>query len=129
VLGIFGYTYGSLLGVFLVRMLTKTRGSETGNLVAMVCGFIAVAVLSGLHNDLWNLLHPSDPDFLAWMWAHPILRCDVTRSGGVRKIKATAVVTKVPAVIRHGKSMVGSQSPMPMLESRALRMILKAEAA
>jgi solute:Na+ symporter, SSS family len=71
VLGIFGYTYGSLLGVFLVGMLTKTRGSETGNLVAMVCGFIAVAVLSGLHNDLWNLLHPSDPDFLAWMAGHP----------------------------------------------------------
>jgi solute:Na+ symporter, SSS family len=47
VLGIFGYTYGSLLGVFLVGMLTKTRGSERGNLVAMVCGFIAVAFLSG----------------------------------------------------------------------------------
>jgi len=56
VLGIFGYTYGSLLGVFLVGMLTKTRGSERGNLVAMACGFIAVTFLSGLHNDLWNLL-------------------------------------------------------------------------
>jgi solute:Na+ symporter, SSS family len=71
VLGIFGYTYGSLLGVFLVGMLTRTRGSETGNLVAMACGFVAVAFLSGLHNDLWNLLHPSDPDFLAWMAQHP----------------------------------------------------------
>jgi hypothetical protein len=71
VLGIFGYTYGSLLGVFLVGMLTKTRGSERGNLVAMVCGFIAVALLSGLHNDLWNLLHPLDPDFLDWMARHP----------------------------------------------------------
>ena len=71
VLGIFGYTYGSLLGVFLVGMLTKTRGSERGNLVAMVCGFIAVAFLSGLHNDIWNLLHPSDPEFLAWMAGHP----------------------------------------------------------
>ena len=27
--------------------------------------------------------------------------------GGVRKIKPTAAVTNVPAVIRHGKSMVG----------------------
>ena len=71
VLGIFGYTYGSLLGVFLVGMLTKTRGSERGNLVAMVCGFIAVAFLSGLYNDIWNLLHPSDPDFLDWMTRHP----------------------------------------------------------
>jgi solute:Na+ symporter, SSS family len=58
VLGIFGYTYGSLLGVFLVGLLTKRRGSEAGNLSAMVCGFLVVAVLSGLHNDIWTLLHP-----------------------------------------------------------------------
>jgi len=71
VLGIFGYTYGSLLGVFLVGMLTKTRGSERGNLLAMLCGFLAVALLSGLHNDLWNLLHPSNPAFLQWQQLHP----------------------------------------------------------
>ncbi|MEI6714352.1 MAG: sodium:solute symporter [Verrucomicrobiota bacterium] len=59
VLGIFGYTYGSLLGVFLIGLLTKNRGSEKGNLVAMSIGFIAVAALSGLHNDLWALLHPA----------------------------------------------------------------------
>ena len=59
VLGIFGYTYGSLLGVFLVGLLTKRRGNEAGNLFAMVCGFLVVAVLSGLHNDIWTLLHPN----------------------------------------------------------------------
>lgn len=53
VLGIFGYTYGSLLGIFLVGLMTKTRGSDTGNLIAMACGFIVVAVLSGLPNDLF----------------------------------------------------------------------------
>lgn len=62
VLGIFGYTYGSLLGVFLVGLLSRRRGSETGNLFAMLAGFVAVALFSGLHNDLWALLHPSlDP--------------------------------------------------------------------
>jgi solute:Na+ symporter, SSS family len=71
VIGVFGYTYGSLLGVFLIGMLTKTRGSDRGNLVAMGCGFIAVAILSGLHNDIWNLLHPLDPDFLSWVSSHP----------------------------------------------------------
>jgi solute:Na+ symporter, SSS family len=59
VLGIFGYTYGSLLGVFLVGLLTRRRGSEAGNLIAMICGFLVVAVLSGLHNDIWTLLHPN----------------------------------------------------------------------
>ena len=42
VLGIFGYTYGSLLGVFLAGMLTKSRGNNTGNIIAMIVGFIAV---------------------------------------------------------------------------------------
>ncbi len=70
VLGIFGYTYGSLLGVFLVGLLTKRRGSEAGNLFAMICGFLVVAVLSGLHNDLWTLLHPPGPgEARAALWA------------------------------------------------------------
>ncbi len=59
VLGIFGYTYGSLLGIFLVGMLTRTRGDNRGNVIAMICGFIFVALLSGLHNDIWALLHPT----------------------------------------------------------------------
>lgn len=53
VLGIFGYTYGSLLGIFLVGLMTKTRGSDRGNLVAMAAGFIVVAILSGLPNDIY----------------------------------------------------------------------------
>ena len=32
VLGIFGYTYGSLLGVFLLGLTTKNRGTDIGNL-------------------------------------------------------------------------------------------------
>jgi len=56
VLGSFGYTYGSLLGIFLVGMLSKTRGNCTGNATAMICGFIAVAILSNLPNDLWQMM-------------------------------------------------------------------------
>ncbi len=48
VLGIFGYTYGSLLGVFLLGMLTRGRGSDRGNVIGMISGFLVVAVLSGL---------------------------------------------------------------------------------
>ncbi len=47
-LGIFGYTYGSLLGVFLLGMLTRNRGSDTGNLIAMAAGFLVIALLTGL---------------------------------------------------------------------------------
>jgi SSS family solute:Na+ symporter len=66
VLGIFGYTYGSLLGVFLAGMLTKSRGNNTGNIIAMIIGFIAVAVLSGLHNTVWILLHHGDATAILW---------------------------------------------------------------
>ena len=52
VLGSFGYTYGSLLGIFLVGMTTRTRGTSGGNLLAMVIGFAVVAVLSDLPNDV-----------------------------------------------------------------------------
>ena len=44
-LGIFGYTYGSLLGVFLLGMLTRGRGNDKGNIMAMIAGFVVVILL------------------------------------------------------------------------------------
>lgn len=55
VLGIFGYTYGSLLGVFLLGMLSKNRGCDKGNYIAMICGFICVSIFSGLPNQVLEL--------------------------------------------------------------------------
>ncbi len=49
-LGIFGYTYGSLLGVFLLGMLTKKRGNDIGNIIAMLAGFVAIITLEILGN-------------------------------------------------------------------------------
>ena len=51
-LGIFGYTYGSLLGVFLCGIFTRRRGNDFGNIIAMIVGFIVVAILSGLPNNI-----------------------------------------------------------------------------
>ncbi len=55
VLGIYGYTYGSVLGIFLAGMLTKSRGNVFGNIIAMIIGFIVVAILSGLPNSIANI--------------------------------------------------------------------------
>ncbi len=55
ILGSFGYTYGSLLGIFIVGLFTKTRGSETGNVIAMIAGIVAVAYLSDLPNEVWKM--------------------------------------------------------------------------
>jgi SSS family transporter len=68
ILGSFGYTYGSLLGIFMVGLFTKTRGSEGGNVLAMVAGMVAVAWLSNLPNDLARMItgHElyTNPDWL-----------------------------------------------------------------
>lgn len=67
ILGSFGYTYGSLLGIFLVALFTKSRGNDKGNLIAMSAGFLVVTVLSNLFGagDLVNSLlsggHPVIP--------------------------------------------------------------------
>ena len=64
VLGIFGYTYGSLLGVFLCGIFTRKRGNDFGNIVAMIIGFIVVAILSGLPNGIASI-------FGAHLYAQP----------------------------------------------------------
>ena len=56
ILGSFGYTYGALLGVFIVALFTRSRGSETGNMIAMAAGVIVVAILSNLPNQLWGMI-------------------------------------------------------------------------
>ena len=62
VLGVFGYTYGSLLGIFLLGLTTKTRGTDRGNLAGMIAGFIGVAILSGLPWDLFNAVRGQSYD-------------------------------------------------------------------
>ncbi len=44
-IGILGYTYGALVGVFLLGMLTRNRGRDGANVVAMIVGIMSVLVL------------------------------------------------------------------------------------
>jgi SSS family solute:Na+ symporter len=70
VVGIFGYTYGSLLGIFFAGMLTKNRGNDFGNILAMILGFVIVAILSGLPNGVAGILGKKlyqQPDWLPVM--------------------------------------------------------------
>ena len=67
ILGIFGYTYGSLLGIFMVGLFTKTRGSDRGNGLAMLMGFLVVAYLSGLDSDVCRLFGGSGLARPEWM--------------------------------------------------------------
>jgi Na+/proline symporter len=60
ILGSFGYTYGSLLGIFMVALFTSNRGSEAGNPVAMLAGIVVVAFLSNLPNDVAKMITGHD---------------------------------------------------------------------
>jgi SSS family solute:Na+ symporter len=95
ILGSFGYTYGALLGVFIVALFTRSRGSETGNAIAMVAGVIVVAILSNLPNQLWGMIaggkfyeNPS------WM---PIIEFPWRIMAGTLVTVAVALCFKTPA--------------------------------
>jgi len=71
VLGIAGFIVGPMLGVFLVGMLTRGRGSDVGNIVAVTVGLFTTVILGGLHIDAANLAAPllgMSPDFVRPEW-------------------------------------------------------------
>jgi len=67
-LGIAGYILGPMLGVFLLGMLTRTRGSDRGNVIAVTAGLAAVLIASGRHVDLANLLTPGTARYELPTW-------------------------------------------------------------
>lgn len=67
VLGILGFTFGSLLGVFLLAVLTKSRGSDTGNILAMLSGIAAVLFLSNVLG-IQTKLGIEQPFVLSFPW-------------------------------------------------------------
>ncbi len=93
VLGSFGYTYGSLLGIFLVGMTTKTRGSCTGNLLAMLAGFMVVAILSNLFNDVGAMFGVRVYEVPAWL---PVIEFPWRIAFGTVVTYAVAVSFRTP---------------------------------
>jgi len=94
VLGSFGYTYGSLLGIFLVGMTTKTRGSCTGNLLAMLAGFLVVAVLSNLFNDVGAMFGTRVYEVPDWL---PVIEFPWRIAFGTVVTYAVAVCFRTPS--------------------------------
>ncbi|MBA3651257.1 MAG: sodium:proline symporter [Chthoniobacterales bacterium] len=61
-IGILGYTYGALLAVFLLGMLTRGRGRDGVNVIAMIAGIMSVLILCKVKLpafDFGALLHGS----------------------------------------------------------------------
>ncbi|PQV63086.1 transporter, SSS family [Abditibacterium utsteinense] len=72
VLGIAGFILGPMLGVFLIGMFTKNRGSDKGNVLAVTLGLMTTVVMGDLHIAFLNAIagafgHPDAyirPDWL-----------------------------------------------------------------
>lgn len=95
ILGSFGYTYGSLLGVFIVALFTRSRGSEAGNAIAMVAGIIAVAALSNLPNEISGMILGTDLyQNPSWM---PVIEFPWRIMAGTLVTVAVALCFKTPS--------------------------------
>lgn len=58
VLGIAGFILGPMLGVFLVGMFTRGRGSDVGNLIAISAGLLATVIVGKLDVMIVNSVAP-----------------------------------------------------------------------
>src|SRR5437016_112801 len=67
-LGIFGYTYGALVGVFLLGMLTRRRGSDDANVVGMIVGIMSVLVLCKVTMPAFDVLALLRGKLVAAQW-------------------------------------------------------------
>lgn len=67
-LGIAGYILGPMLGVFMLGMVTKTRGSDLGNMLAVTAGLLVIFVASGRFLDLLNLFATPEAPYTLPLW-------------------------------------------------------------
>ena len=53
-IGILGYGYGAILGVFLLGVLTEHRGNDIANIFGMLLGIAAVLILAKIQIPLYD---------------------------------------------------------------------------
>lgn len=111
VLGSFGYTYGSLLGVFLVGMLSKTRGNCTGNVIAMLIGMMLTLFASGAHNDIYDIFHDQEARYrntvMEWHKVHP----DSSPDAEYLSAKTRIPIDDLPAIAAHPNAQARFYAP------------------
>jgi solute:Na+ symporter, SSS family len=108
-LGVAGYILGPMLGVFLVGMLTRTRGSDPGNVIAVSAGLVTVVLASGRYLDLLDLfgVHLARPDWLPrveFTW-YALIGATATFCTGLLFRTPPAVVEAAAARARQGEAM------------------------
>jgi Na+/proline symporter len=67
VLGIANFILGPMLGVFLIGMFTRGRGSDVGNMVAVSAGLLTTIILGDVYVPLLNLVGFHGVKHPAWL--------------------------------------------------------------
>jgi len=67
-IGILGYTYGALVGIFLLGMLTRTRGADGTNVIGMTFGIMSVLVLCKISMPAFDVLALLKGKLVAAQW-------------------------------------------------------------
>ncbi|MDB6147491.1 MAG: sodium solute transporter superfamily [Spartobacteria bacterium] len=67
-IGILGYTYGALLAVFLLGMLTRNRGADWPNVIAMIVGIMSVLILCKVAIPAFDLAALSSGKLVPGTW-------------------------------------------------------------
>lgn len=97
-IGILGYTYGSLLGIFLLGMLSTRLGSDKMNVVAMAGGILSVFFLGKVHLpglvDFGKWMPAWWPE-IAWPW-YVLIGCSTT-------LLLSIIFTVFPTSIQRGQ--------------------------
>ena len=125
VLGIAGFILGPMLGVFLIGMFTRNRGSDRGNIIALSAGLVATVVLGDLHITFLNAIAPmlgrvepfSRPEWLpqvSFTWFAMIGSTVVFAVGALFKTPQSALDT---ARRRAEEVEAGEDRPLDMREA------------
>jgi len=127
VLGIAGFILGPMLGVFLLGMLTKTRGSDFGNMIAITVGLIVTIFAGGLHVAIFDLIAPTwDVTLAMAKWQKDHITVSFTWFGvvGSAVVFLVGVLFRTPPdALAHARRQAeladaGEDRPMHLREQR-----------
>jgi Na+/proline symporter len=125
VLGIAGFILGPMLGVFLIGMLTKRRGSDAGNMIAISAGLLATIVVGKLNITILNAMAPLFG--ITWTFRQPVWIPEVSFTWwamiGAFVVFGVGVLFRTPAHVLQSAARHAAQAQTAEDVPLALRQI------
>src|SRR5436309_7934395 len=127
VLGIAGFILGPMLGVFLIGMFTRRRGSDVGNVVAIAFGLAATIVVGKLNILILNAVAPLFG--ISWTFEQPAVIPEVSFTWwamiGALVVFSVGILFRTPDQVLESAArdaeaaQTAEDAPLALRESRA----------